>query len=179
MFQSCINKNDIIEKNIDSVINNYIETYPIQPFPKDYKKWGLNYPSYSFYFQTFKKDTIVLITLLPMVNNSCVYVSKNDDSIFNKIDGCIFYDKSSPVVFYNSSLYDKINIKKKLKKQIPDSLLFNNSKDLSTYIVEPIFNYKEPRIYKIENRKFKIINKNDSLYREILKNYLFSNLYFE
>jgi hypothetical protein len=114
-----------------------------------------------------------------MVNNSCVYVSKNDDSIFNKIDGCIFYDKSSPVVFYNSSLYDKINIKKKLKKQIPDSLLFNNSKDLSTYIVEPIFNYKEPRIYKIENRKFKIINKNDSLYREILKNYLFSNLYFE
>jgi len=127
---SC-NKKQMIDQQLLSVINNYIQSIPENYyFPRGasqkeelYK--NVPHPSISVFFIKKDTDTLIAIGYNP-------YYSKLNP--FNNqmipADGFFIYNynhKKYPIYFFNSNLYAGIE-KKALTKEIPDTLMYDPSK---------------------------------------------------
>ena len=110
----------------------------------------VTYPSYSVFFNTINKDTIMQIGFFPYYYN--IFPNENDTieefKIF-KTDGFIVI-KNNVFFFFNASKYYKELDTSKLIKNIPDSLKYN--------VFEKKYQYGhfKPNIvkYKLRNGKF-------------------------
>jgi hypothetical protein len=173
LITSCNKEKKInnIDENLKTVIHNYIKDYPILPK----HKWRKCYPSYNVHFDTFEKDTIMAIVLLPGIDHFFKYNNRVNGYKYKKEDGYYPFDKQSPVVFFNTKLFTK-NLSSEIIEKIPDTITDEYFKSKKSFInVAPPFNSEVLKLYFVKDNKFILINQNDSLYKKIVINYNLNN----
>lgn len=153
-----LQKEDIIDKKLEVIIEDYIKTNPLKSYRtvgKTSEESGFSYPSYHLFFNKKKVDTILSIVLFPSYNNFAIDGTSidTDETTYQSINhkGWTMYKKKYPLIIFDDMGYSSNLIEKdKLLSKIPDSLKANENNQHIKFIKWD-YQIKNGNLIRIDN----------------------------